>query len=168
MGQFDHRGAQITSVHRLRQVALETRGTPAGILHASLEEGDSWHLAPLADQNVAKPLKELAIGVLGRDLVAHDDMWDESHADGVGGAGHRDDCAPQLEHRPKVVTGVQVVVDNQNVNTLEVCEADATHGTIGYPGRRRGFRVEDANLAVGRDTLRVEWAVCEGAEEVHR
>jgi hypothetical protein len=96
---------------------------------------------------VPQALEELTAGVLGRGEVADDDVGDEGYPDGVGGAGCRDDGPPQLEHRPEVVTGVQIVVDNQDVNTLKLCETDVTHSsnrvaraTAAFRGRGRQLR----------------------------
>ena len=125
-GEFGDRCPKLVAVDRLRQIALKARGAPAGIPHALRDDGDGRDPAPLADVHVAKPLEELAAGVLGRDEVTHDDVGDERHADCVGRAGRRDDGAPQLEHRPEVMTSVQVVVDDQHVNALKLRETDIT------------------------------------------
>src|SRR4030095_6420378 len=126
-GEIDDRRPELVAVDRLAQVALEARGAHAGIPQALGDERDRRHPAPLADVHVPQALEELAVGPLGRGEVAHDDVGDEGHPDGVSGAGRRDDGAPQLEHRPEVVTRVKVVVDDQNVNTLELGETDVTH-----------------------------------------
>jgi hypothetical protein len=96
---------------------------------------------------VPQALEELAVGVLGRGEVADDDVGDEGYPDGIGGAGRRDDGAPQLEHRPEVVTGVQIVVDDQNVNTLELCETDVTHGSNSVAKATAAFRGRGRQLS---------------------
>src|SRR4029453_9495442 len=142
-GEIDDRRPELVAVDRLAQVALEARAAYAGILQAPRDERDGRYPAALADMHVPQALEELAVGLLGRGEVAHDDVGDEGDPDGVGGAGCRDDGPPQLEHRPEVVTGVQVVVDDQNVNTLELLETDVTHGnrvakaTAAFRGRGR-------------------------------
>src|SRR5262249_9159033 len=127
-GEFGDRRAQLVAVDRLAQVALEARGAYAGILQAPRDERDGRYPTALADVHVPQALQELAVGALRRGEVAHDDVGDEGYPDRVSGAGRGDDSPPQLEHRPKVVTGVQIVVDDQNVNTLKLCETDVTHG----------------------------------------
>src|SRR5262245_29212339 len=87
----ENAGPERVAVDRLSQIVLKARRAPAGILQASRDERDGGHQASLSDLRVAKPLEKLPAGGLGREEVAYDDVRDERHANGVDGAGHRDD-----------------------------------------------------------------------------
>src|SRR5258705_10981558 len=122
---------KFVGVDRLRQIALKARRTHAGVSQASRDEGDGRNPASLTDVQVAKTLEKLAVGRLRRGEVAHDDVGKESGADGVDGARCRDDGARQLEHRPKEVARVLVVIDQQDVDPPEVRQR-STHLVLAW------------------------------------
>src|SRR5262245_5576981 len=146
-GEIEDRRPELFAVDRLAQVALEARRAYGGILQAPRDKRDGRYPTALPDVHVPQALEELAVGVLGRGEVADDDIGDEGHPDGVGGVGRRDDGAPQLEHGPEVVTGVQVVVDDQHVNTLELCETDVTHDSNRVAKAPAAFRGRGRQLS---------------------
>ena len=146
-GEIDDRRPELVGVNRLAQIALEARGAYAGVLQAPRDERDGRYPTALADVHVPQPLQELAVGALRRGEVAHDDIGDEGYPDRVSRAGRGDDSPPQLEHRPEVVTGVQIVVDDQNVNTLKICETDVTHGNNSVTRAPAAFRGRGRQLS---------------------
>jgi len=82
-------GPKFVAVDRLRQIALKARRTHAGVSQAL--PGDGRRPAPLPDVHATKPLEKLAVGRLRRGEVAHDDVGNESDADGVDRARRCDD-----------------------------------------------------------------------------
>lgn len=139
-GEIGDRRPELVAVDRLAQVALEARGALAGATQTPVHERDRRYPTALTDVHVAQALEELSVGVLGGGEVAHEDVGNERYPDRIGGTGRRDDGPPQLEHRPEVVTGVEIVVDDQNVNTLELGETDVTHGNTRVAGEPAPFR----------------------------